>query len=297
MTTQLVSGLIFTFIQVAIAFVLSPTITIFVLLCGGLMGFVSRYFIRKSAELGAKTTHIAEQYIGAISDHFHGIKDIKTNKLERSRIEWLTRWNHQIEEERLGYIQLKSSSQFLYKITSIALVSGLFIISLTIFHAKSGLLLIIILIFSRLWPRFSMIQSSIEQIAASIPAFQSLIRIHEECAIHKEDMEDANNQLVHLENGIECRNITFSYNIDSKSIALKQISCSIPANKMTAVIGRSGAGKSTFIDILLALLKPNEGSLWIDGVPLTPQNHLELRKTMSYISQDPFLFNGTIRES
>ncbi|MGO4273116.1 ABC transporter ATP-binding protein, partial [Paenibacillus sp. TAF58] len=63
------------------------------------------------------------------------------------------------------------------------------------------------------------------------------------------------------------------------------------------VIGRSGAGKSTLIDILMGLLQPERGQVLVDGVPLTEANLLSLRKSISYVPQDPFLFNGSIREN
>lgn len=296
MTMQLLSSIIFTIIQIFIAFLLSPSITLFVLFWGVIMAMVSRYFIQKSTELGNKTTYIGENYMGGITDHFNGIKDIKTNRLEASRFEWLKNWNQQIEKERLGYIRLKASSQLLYKITSILLVVILFMGTLKFFHAQAGLLLIIILIFSRLWPRFSMLQSNIEQIAASIPAFKYLIEVQKECYRHKEEIQADIHPII-LKRSIECKNVSFQYDEKKKKSGLHNINCFIPANRMTAIVGRSGAGKSTFIDIIMGLLTPNEGSILIDGETLLTSDIVSLRQTISYVSQDPFLFNGSIREN
>ncbi|PGZ80266.1 hypothetical protein COE55_09680 [Priestia megaterium] len=66
---------------------------------------------------------------------------------------------------------------------------------------------------------------------------------------------------------------------------------------MTAIIGPSGAGKSTLIDLLMGLLQPEKGQIIIDGVPLTNDNLLSFRRSISYVPQDPFLFNGSIRDN
>ena len=66
---------------------------------------------------------------------------------------------------------------------------------------------------------------------------------------------------------------------------------------MTAIVGPSGAGKSTLIDLLMGLNLPEKGEVLIDGVPLTDDNLLSLRKAISYVPQDPFLFNATIRDN
>ena len=79
--------------------------------------------------------------------------------------------------------------------------------------------------------------------------------------------------------------------------ALKKIDVHIPANRMTAIVGASGAGKSTLIDLLMGLNQADQGVVTIDHEPLTEDNLVSLRKSISYIPQDPFLFNATIREN
>ncbi|PDY16454.1 multidrug ABC transporter, partial [Bacillus cereus] len=58
-----------------------------------------------------------------------------------------------------------------------------------------------------------------------------------------------------------------------------------------------GAGKSTLIDVLMGLIQPEKGQVLIDGTPLTTDNLLSLRQAISYVPQDPFLFNASIREN
>ena len=96
---------------------------------------------------------------------------------------------------------------------------------------------------------------------------------------------------------IECRNVYFRYNQNEHSHALHDINLVIPLNQMTAFVGRSGAGKSTLIDLLMGLNQPEKGEVLLDGTTLTSDNLLSLRRAISYVPQDPFLFNTTIREN
>jgi ATP-binding cassette subfamily C protein len=66
---------------------------------------------------------------------------------------------------------------------------------------------------------------------------------------------------------------------------------------MTAIVGHSGAGKSTLIDLIMGLIEPEKGEVLIDGVPLTSEKLIQVRNLVSYVPQDPFLFNGTIKEN
>ncbi|EEK77889.1 ABC transporter [Bacillus cereus R309803] len=297
---QILTSFVFTFIQIGIAIWLSVKITIFVLFAGIVLAYFSRGFIKKSRELGDKTSEIARGYIRGITDHFNGVKDIKSNMLEDARYKWLDDWCEKIEKEQLEFIRLKNHSQLFYKITSSVLIAILIFVAIKLFKSEPTQLLLIILIFSRLWPRFTAIQSNLEQLAASIPAFKSLWELQEECkeAIEMQDIQQQKHITpICIEQGIECKDVYFRYNKQEPLYALQNINVQIPINSMTAIVGHSGAGKSTLIDVLMGLIQPEKGQVLIDGTPLTTDNLLSLRRAISYVPQDPFLFNASIREN
>jgi ATP-binding cassette subfamily C protein len=298
---QFFASLIFTIVQVGIAFWLSPHITVFVLISGVFLIYLSRSLIKKANLLGSQTSEIAKSYLGGITDHFNGMKDIKSNTLEESRYNWLRTWCQKVELEQLGFQKIRNRSQFLYKITSTVLIAGFIFMSVKLFKSEPAQLLLIILIFSRLWPRFTSIQSNLEQIAASIPALKALLELQQECN-NAVEITNVGQQYKYVKpmliaEKIECQNVYFRYSEDEPLYALKNINLEIPANRMTAIVGRSGAGKSTLIDLLMGLIQPESGEVLIDGVSLTNGHLLSLRRSISYVPQDPFLFNGSIREN
>ncbi|MDM5234676.1 ABC transporter ATP-binding protein [Bacillus cereus] len=297
---QLLAAILFTFIQVGIAFLLSPQITIFVLVFGLLFLVASRVFIKKARILGGKTSELAKDYLSGITDHFNGIKDIKSNTLESSRLDWLQSITEKMSNEQMEYMRIRSNSQLFYKVSMAILIAFFLLLSVSMFQAQSTQLLLIILIFSRLWPRFMTIQSNLEQLAASIPAFKSLWELQEECkeAIEMQDIHQQKHiEPICIKQGIECKDVYFRYNKQESLYALQNINVQIPINSMTAIVGHSGAGKSTLIDVLMGLIQPEKGQVLIDGTPLTTDNLLSLRRAISYVPQDPFLFNASIREN
>ncbi|HHK5535680.1 multidrug ABC transporter [Bacillus cereus] len=297
---QLLAAILFTFIQVGIAFLLSPQITIFVLVFGLLFLVASRVFIKKARILGGKTSELAKDYLSGITDHFNGIKDIKSNTLEASRLDWLQSITKKMSNEQMEYMRIRSNSQLFYKVSMAILIAFFLLLSVSMFQAQPTQLLLIILIFSRLWPRFMTIQSNLEQLAASIPAFKSLWELQKECkeAIEMQDIHQQKHiKPICIEQGIECKDVHFRYNKQESLYALQNINVQIPINSMTAIVGHSGAGKSTLIDVLMGLIQPEKGQVLIDGTPLTTDNLLSLRRAISYVPQDPFLFNASIREN
>lgn len=296
---QFLTSIVFTFIQIGIAFWFSPKMTISVLLFGFAIILFSKKFINRSSLIGNETVELSKRYLAGITDHFNGIKDIKSNSLEKSHIDWVSKISKRIEKNILEMILLRSTSQFIYKIVAAFLIASFLFLSINVFHAQPAELMLIILIFSRLWPRVSSIQQNLEQLSSLIPSFKALIDLQNESLKAKEFHERNLNNIkpIFLNREIECRQVKFRYDKNQPVYALQEINVKIPTNCMTAIVGPSGAGKSTMIDLLMGLNRPEQGEILIDGVPLNRENLLPFRRSISYVPQDPFLFNSTVREN
>lgn len=94
---------------------------------------------------------------------------------------------------------------------------------------------------------------------------------------------------------IEIKNLTFNYPNGTK--ALQALSLSIPAGKTTAIIGESGAGKTTLAELLCCNYEVPMGSIFLDGVDIREFTHRSLRKEIAVVSQQTLLFKGTLREN
>lgn len=304
---QMVTGIIFTVIQIGLAFWLSPLLTAVVLASGGLLALCSRKFVKKAKVIGDQATELSQSYFAGISDHFSGIKDIKSNRLEHSHIEWFDSLSKQLENNVVKFVRVNSLSQFVYRISSIALIAGFVYLALEVFHTPMEQLILVVLLFSRLWPRFIAIQSNIEQLAMNIPAFKAMRQLEKEYEQEKELTEPLTGTISShsyererypLQYGLECRQVNYRYNPHESEYALRNINVYIPANRMTAVVGKSGAGKSTLIDMLMGLIAPESGQVLVDGVTLRVEKQLlSLRSSIGYVAQDPFLFHESIREN
>ena len=95
---------------------------------------------------------------------------------------------------------------------------------------------------------------------------------------------------------IEFSNVTFTYP-EADIPALKNVSFTINAKEHVAIIGRIGSGKSTIQKLLLGLYEPDSGQVLIDGIDINQIDPADLRKNMSYVSQDIMLFRGTVKDN
>ncbi|MCC0784323.1 ABC transporter ATP-binding protein [Clostridioides sp. ES-S-0108-01] len=110
------------------------------------------------------------------------------------------------------------------------------------------------------------------------------------------DSQLLSGKIVDLKHGnIDFNNIGFLYN--NKRKIFNELTLSIKSGEKVAIVGESGSGKSTLIKLLIGLLKPSEGTIFIDDYNLLEMNLNNYYKYITYISQDSPIFDGTLREN
>ena len=144
------------------------------------------------------------------------------------------------------------------------------------------------------WPMIAC-GDSVNTFSQAAAAFQRIAAIfREEPDILDRVIPDEENQEIAGE--IELKNLTFAYP-DSDIPVLKNINLHVQKGEMLGILGRTGSGKSTLADLLLRVYDCEEGTLLIDGKPITSYPLAVLRKDMAYVPQDNFLFSDTLEEN
>lgn len=106
---------------------------------------------------------------------------------------------------------------------------------------------------------------------------------------------DKPRRIVEAKGKIEFRNVSFSY--DKNTPVLKNVSFTVDAGKTSAVVGRTGAGKTTIISLLCRFYDPDEGQILFDGVDIREFDPYQWRKLIGLVQQDLFLFAGNIEDN
>ncbi|MFC7176289.1 ABC transporter ATP-binding protein [Halosegnis marinus] len=98
-----------------------------------------------------------------------------------------------------------------------------------------------------------------------------------------------------IDGAVEYENVTFSY--DGDEPVLDDVSLSVEPGETVGLVGRTGAGKTTLTKLLMRLYDPDEGVVRLDGHDVRDVDLRSLRRHLGYVSQEPFLFGGTVREN
>jgi len=94
---------------------------------------------------------------------------------------------------------------------------------------------------------------------------------------------------------VEFRKISFSY--EPKQAALNNINLTVKPGEIVALVGPSGAGKTTFANLILRFFDPSDGHLLVDGTDIRNVTQADLRSQIAYVPQNPILFNDTVRNN
>ena len=148
----------------------------------------------------------------------------------------------------------------------------------------------------KLLPALQQTYGSIARIKGNLSAYDSIRDDLKEINSETGAEEQTNQQVWSKHNEINLKDITFCY--PNKDLpALKSVSIAIKPNSTVGFIGTSGCGKSTLADVIIGLIKPQQGEVIIDGIPLSKKNSRAWKNKIGFVPQSIFLTEGTIAEN
>ncbi len=196
--------------------------------------------------------------------------------------------------ERLRYSRHHCSIALIYQIIAVVLISVFLIFAVNVVNVPLANLLVLVLIFGRLVPSSSGLIQGWQQIRNMLPAFAAVKQFNEAAIDQQEVMIQERSESIPLETAITFRDVSFRYR-GKDAYVLRNASFDIPAKKTTVIVGPSGSGKTTLADLLIGLLNPESGRIFVDDQLVNDKIIPQWRQSVGYVPQDPFLFHDTIR--
>ena len=99
-----------------------------------------------------------------------------------------------------------------------------------------------------------------------------------------------------IEGSVRLENVSFRYENGSSDV-LQNINLEVSPGETIAIVGKSGSGKTTLVNLLVKLLEPTQGKIYVDDIDITNIELSSYRRQLGVVEQQPFLFNGTVREN
>ncbi len=280
-------------IQVLIYLMLSVTISwevsVIAVVVGAVGMVVLNRLVAMSRRGGENQTELQKSFMTRLLQGLDGMKPLKAMARERSMgslmegdIKGL---NH---AQRTIVVTREALSESHEVIRAFAVAGGLYVF-IAVWAQPADSLLVLALLFVRILQKVSQLQSHYQLAAINQPAFAFL---RSTIAAAEEAREpDQGSQPPRLMSAISFRNVSFSYGCEK---VLDGISMTLPAGAFIAVVGPSGAGKTTVSDLVIGLLRPQQGEVWVDDLPMADIDSKAWRGMIGYVPQETFLFHDSL---
>lgn len=292
---ELIAAVVLTVIYVCVAMTVSWVMTLFTLACVFLIFLVLQPLNRQAHSLSEELQKKIEDMYWVATEHLGGMKIAKSYSLEHEHARSFSVITNQLAERATRFFQVDAGTRMYHQIGAIIALSSFFYISAEFITIPATSLLLVVFVFARLSPKVAGIQHYIQHINNSLPAFREASLMLSRFEAAAESPCPSAVQPVRLDSSIRFIGMSFSYSGSMESLALREIDLVIEAHKTIAIVGPSGSGKTTLADLILGLLSPTDGTIYIDEQPLTGEWLHNWRRSIGYVPQDTFLFHDTVR--
>lgn len=281
------------FVYITMALLLSPLITAATVLGGAVFLLINHPLSNKIKNLAEKRTKAAFAIAGYVTENSLGLKSVKSMNLEQRVSDAADQLFIKFTKARKALTFVKAVTSVILEPFSVVFIAGVFAISYKLSQFDIGVFVATVYLIHKTFVYFGKIQEALNELNDTIPYIKSINKLQEEIGESREI--PGGTRKFEFQKELSFRNVSFSYIADKH--VLSDMNFSIKKGEMVGIIGPSGAGKTTVVDLLLRLFEAREGAILLDGVDAREISLSEWRRNIGYVSQDIFLKNDTVRNN
>lgn len=274
----------------AIAFWLTWRFALMALVLGGVilllfsrMNRHVRNLSRKTSREMSKLNHLLVQALQAFK---YIVSTAKTDHMKNEVQDSINRWTGYTYWQKIAgafTTAVKEPVSIFFLVLVIAL-------QVRVFEQPIAPIFVSLILFHRGMKSMINIQAQWQRTMNKVGSVEMVHSEFKEVEQHQE--QDGEQTIDQLQDNIQLNNVWFSYGEDS--LVLRNINLHIPVNNTIALVGKSGAGKSTMVDLITLMLKPQKGQILIDGINGNDIKLPSWRSQIGYVSQETVVFDDTV---
>jgi ATP-binding cassette subfamily C protein len=259
------------------------------LAAGGMVLFGLRRLVRMTHHAGTRQTQLLKSLLTRLADSLQSVKPLKAMAREELVGSLLgsesKRLNRALRQDVMSTEALSAAQDLMM---GLIITSGLYV-ALIQWKLPFNAVLVMILVLARSLASLAKTQRQYQKMKSYESAFWSLQAIIEDTSRARETNPEGTSP--RLEKSVRLNNVSFGY---GKISVLRNASLTVPAGSFIAIMGPSGAGKTTIADLIIGLLRPQQGEILIDNVPLEQVHLRQWRRMIGYVPQESFLLHDTV---
>jgi ABC-type multidrug transport system fused ATPase/permease subunit len=285
----LLQQMILVLVYISFAFMIDPSFAIIVTVGGLLTSVVFKRLYAITQNTSAHLTKKNHSFQGLIIQHVGNFKYLKATGSLSKFGKKLDNTILSIEESNKKIGTLKAILQAAREPLLVVVVAITIIIQISFLKANLAEILVSLLFFYRSLTYLFAAQTQLNQFFGVSGSFENIKLFQQELAANEEP--PGTREFSHLNHSIRLEHIHLDYGAQP---VLKEINLLIPKNSITALVGISGSGKTSLINMVAGLIPPSSGKVLVDNVDLNLLNKDHYQNRVGYITQESVVFNDTI---
>jgi ATP-binding cassette subfamily C protein len=250
---------------------------------------VSHTLVRMSKQAGKRQTEVIKSLISRLTDTLQSVKSLKAMAREELADTVLSAETAKLNEALRNDVFSKEMLDAVQTpLTAMVIAIGIYI-ALDKWGMPFASVLVLVILLGRVLGQLGKVQKQYQKLVTMESAFWSLRKAIKQAEKAREISEGT--EQPRLESAIRLDRVSFAYG-DKK--VLQEVSLSIPTRSLTTIIGSSGAGKTTLVDLIIGLYKPDTGTVYLDDMPLTRIDLKQWRRRLGYVPQEQVLLHDSI---
>jgi ABC-type multidrug transport system fused ATPase/permease subunit len=294
---QLSTSLVLTLVQIAVAILLAPALAGMALVLIAVGALANFMMIGRAHAIGARLSRSNIALMHETTQFLGGLKLAAGQNRQADFVNEFETSLAAVKSQQIAFIRQQAVGRQSATIIT-GLVGALIVFTgLTVFDTPPPVLIATLLIFARISGPVMQMSQAMQQFAHVLPAYDEVVRLERDLATTPQPIHNA--AAMDIAPGpIVFRNASFRYD-DARhgAGAILNLDLTIAPGSHLGITGPSGAGKTTFADLLVGLIEPQSGEIAVGDTPLHGGAAVAWRDHVSYVAQDPYLFGDTIRRN
>ena len=283
--TFLIQAIIYGLIAIAVSW----KATLISIVAGAVIIGLSHFLVRMARNAGKKQTKLYTSLLTRLTDTLQSVKPLKAmgrDHLVDSVLSMETsKMNRALQKQVFSKAVLGAAQEEMF---AIVMALGMFI-ALVKFGMPFSTVMVLIVVIGRMLSQFGKVQKQYQKMAISESAFWSMKQTIKEAIQAEETL--GKGAAPTLKQSIKLESVDFAY---AERKILDQLSLEIPAGSLTTLIGSSGSGKTTVIDMVIGLLQPQSGTVLIDDQLASNLDSKIWRRMIGYVPQETLLLHDSV---
>lgn len=276
-----------------IALALSWKATLVSLLFCAIIISITHFLVRMARKAGKRQTKLIRSLLSRLADTLQSVKPLKAMAREHLVSNVLTtettQINRALERQVMSSALLNASQDMMFAFV----IAGGMYVAIEVYGMAFTTVMVLVLALGRMLAHIGKVQKQYQKMTISESAFWSIQDSIQQATLSQENCHGGTAPT--LKHAIQMQKVAFSY--DQQRMVFEDLDLEFPTGEISLLLGASGAGKTTILDLTIGLLEPHQGQVLVDNIPLSDIDIGRWRSMIGYVPQETLLLHDSIKNN